>query len=95
LILDSAYHDIHCRARAAEPKPVVIEDDAWITNRCMIMPGIRIGKAAVIGSGSVVTRDVAPFTIVAGNPAKKIGEIDPEKFIPEGQEVVEATPWAF
>jgi acetyltransferase-like isoleucine patch superfamily enzyme len=94
-IIDSAFHDIHSRARIPEPKPVIIEDDAWIANRCIILPGVRIGKAAVVGSGAVVTRDVPPFTIVGGNPAKKIGEVDPERFIPEGDEEVEPSPWAY
>jgi maltose O-acetyltransferase len=58
-------------------KRVVIEDDVWIGFRCIIMPGVTIGKGSVIGAGSVVTRDVAPYTVVGGAPArllKKRGE---------------------
>jgi maltose O-acetyltransferase len=95
LVLDSPFHDIHSRARIPEPKPVFIEDDAWIANRCIILPGVRIGRAAIVGSGAVVTREVPPFTIVGGNPAKKIGDVDPAKFIPEGEEEVEASQWAY
>jgi acetyltransferase-like isoleucine patch superfamily enzyme len=52
----------------------VIEDHVWIGARAIISPGVRIGEGAVIGAGSVVTRDVEPYTIVAGNPARFIKE---------------------
>lgn len=55
-------------------KPVVIEDHVWIGARAIISPGVRVGEGAVIGAGSVVTRDVEPYTIVAGNPARFIKE---------------------
>lgn len=51
-------------------KGIVICDDAWIGANSVILDGITIGRGAVIGAGSVVTRDVEPFTIVMGNPAK-------------------------
>lgn len=50
----------------------VIHDGAWIGIRATIMPGVTIGEGAVIASGAIVTKDVAPYTIVAGNPAKPI-----------------------
>jgi acetyltransferase-like isoleucine patch superfamily enzyme len=53
---------------------VVIGDRVWIGYRAIILPGVSIGQGAVVGAGSVVTKDVPPFTIVAGNPARKIGE---------------------
>lgn len=49
---------------------VVIEDDVWIGGHCVIMRGITIGKGAVVGAGSVVTKDVEPYAIVVGVPAK-------------------------
>jgi maltose O-acetyltransferase len=49
--------------------PVVIEDDVWLGTRAIILPGIRIGRGAIIGAGAVVTKDVPPFAICAGNPA--------------------------
>lgn len=55
-------------------KPIEIQDDVWIGGRVTILPGVRIGNGAIIGAGSVVTKDVDPYTIVAGNPAKKIGK---------------------
>lgn len=54
-------------------RPVVIEDDSWIAAGCVVLPGVRIGEGAVVGAGSVVTRDVPPFSVVAGVPARIIG----------------------
>lgn len=50
----------------------VIGDGAWIGMRAMIMPGVTIGEGAIIASGAIVTKDVAPYTVVAGNPAARI-----------------------
>ena len=55
--------------------PVIIENDAWIGFNATILKGVKIGEGAIIGAASVVTKDVAPYTIVAGNPAKLIREI--------------------
>lgn len=57
--------------------PVVIEDDVLIACQSIVLKGVTIGRGAVVGAGSVVTRDVAPFTLVAGNPAKFIRAITP------------------
>lgn len=53
---------------------VEIGDRAWIAFRAIILPGVTIGEGAVVAAGSVVTKDVPPFTIVAGVPAKEIGK---------------------
>lgn len=53
---------------------VVIGDRVWIGYRAIILPGVTIGEGAVVGAGAVVTRDVPSYTIVAGNPARPIGE---------------------
>lgn len=55
-------------------KPVVIEDYVWIGARVMILPGVIAGKGAVLAAAAVVTKSVEPYTVVAGSPAKKIGE---------------------
>lgn len=52
--------------------PVVVEDDVWIGCGAKILRGIRIGKGSIIGAGSVVTRNVPPYVVVAGVPAKVI-----------------------
>lgn len=53
-------------------KPITIHDNVWIATAAIVLPGVTIGEGAVIGAGSVVTRDVAPWSVVAGNPAKFI-----------------------
>lgn len=53
----------------SEVKPVVISDDVWIGGRVTILPGVNVGTGAIVGAGSVVTKDVPPYAIVAGNPA--------------------------
>ena len=53
---------------------VVIGDRVWIGYRAIVLPGVTIGEEAVIGAGAVVTKNVEPYAIVAGNPARKIGE---------------------
>jgi acetyltransferase-like isoleucine patch superfamily enzyme len=55
-------------------RPVHIQDDAWIGAGAIVLRGLTIGSGAIVGAGSVVTHDVEPMTIVAGNPAKRIHE---------------------
>lgn len=57
-------------------QPVVIGRDVWVGASVIILPGLTIGDGAVVAAGSVVTRDVEPFTIVGGNPAKLIRQRD-------------------
>ena len=57
-------------------RPIVIEDKVWIGINSTILPGVKIGYGAIIGAGSVVTKDVEPMTIVAGNPARVIKKIE-------------------
>jgi maltose O-acetyltransferase len=52
--------------------PIIIEDDVWIGARAIILKGVHVGRGAIIGAGAVVTKDVPPFSIVAGNPARII-----------------------
>jgi len=54
--------------------PVTIEDYVFVGSKAMILPGVTLGRGAVIGAGAVVTRDVDPFQIVAGSPAREIGQ---------------------
>jgi maltose O-acetyltransferase len=62
-------------------KKVIIEDDVWIGSNAIILPGVRIGKGAIVGAGAVVTKDVLSYTIVAGVPARSIrtlkGDMNP------------------
>lgn len=59
--------------RPNDDKGVVIEDDVWIGTRAVVLHGVIVGRGSVVGAGSVVTRSVAPYSIVAGNPARQVG----------------------
>ncbi len=60
----------------AERKPVVIEDNVWIGEGSTILKGVTIGEGSIIGCNSVVTKDVPPYSIAAGNPAKVVKKIE-------------------
>jgi acetyltransferase-like isoleucine patch superfamily enzyme len=65
-------HDYNSPDFCASGGPVVIEDFVWISARAIILPNITIGKGAVVAAGAVVTKDVEPYTVVGGVPAKVI-----------------------
>lgn len=58
-------------------EPITIEDDVWIGFKSSILKGVTIGRGAIVAANSVVTKDVPPFTLVAGNPARVIRELAP------------------
>lgn len=66
-------HDPHSPHFADKGGDVTIGDRVWIAYRAVILPGVTIGEGAVVAAGAVVSRDVAPYTIVAGNPAVPVG----------------------
>ena len=68
---------------------IIVGNDVWIGHNAIIMPGLKIGNGAVIGAGAVVTKDVEPYTIVAGVPAKKINK----RFDDDLIERIERTKW--
>ena len=65
-------HDLSDSLFKTKGAPVSIEDNVFIFSNALIMPGITIGEGAIVLAGSVVTKDVEPWTIVGGNPARKI-----------------------
>lgn len=67
-------HDLNDPQFKTKGAAVTIEDNAFIFSNALIMPGVSIGEGAIVLAGSVVTKDVKPWTIVGGNPAKKIRE---------------------
>lgn len=70
--LCSATHDVNDPHMGLVTAPISVEDQAWVCARAFIAPGVCVGLGSVVGACSVVTRDVAPWTVVAGNPARKI-----------------------
>ena len=77
--LISNNHDPYDRA-ILTCKPVLIKQGAWIGAGASIMPGITVGRYAIVGAASVVTHDVGDYEVVAGNPARLIKTLDAEKF---------------
>lgn len=75
--LISNNHDLYER-QVITCKPVHIGKNAWVGAGATILPGVTVGDNAVVGAASVVTKDVAPWTIVAGNPARLIKAIPPQ-----------------
>lgn len=70
----TAGHDINNPNFTGKTSPVIIEKNVWLATGCTILMGVHIGEGAVVAAGAIVTRDVAPFTVVGGVPAKKIGD---------------------
>jgi acetyltransferase-like isoleucine patch superfamily enzyme len=68
-------HDYNCPAFSTSDQgaPIIIKRRAWLGPNVIVLPGVTIGEGAVIGAGAVVTKDIEPFTINVGIPAKKIG----------------------
>uniref|UniRef100_UPI0025B45830 acyltransferase n=1 Tax=Bacteroides acidifaciens TaxID=85831 RepID=UPI0025B45830 len=65
-------HDIDDSEFKTKGGPVSIEDNSFVFSNSMIMPGVSIGEGAIVLTGSVVTKNVEPWTIVGGNPARKV-----------------------
>jgi acetyltransferase-like isoleucine patch superfamily enzyme len=66
-----------------DERPIVIDDDAWIGAGCFIMRGVHIGARAIVAAGAVVTRDVAPDAVVAGNPAVAVKSLPADQASPK------------
>ncbi|HOG45113.1 MAG TPA: acyltransferase [Anaerolineae bacterium] len=58
-----------------EDAPLLVEDDVWIGAGAIVLPGVSVGRGAIVAAGAVVTHSVPPFCIVAGVPARPVGEV--------------------
>jgi maltose O-acetyltransferase len=74
----TASHRLDAPDFPVETRAVRIEDHAWIGTRATILPGVTLGRGSVVCAGAVVTRDVPPLAVVAGVPARPVGERPPE-----------------
>jgi acetyltransferase-like isoleucine patch superfamily enzyme len=81
-MFDSSGHASEPSARRAgmppEPedvRPITVGDNVWIGTRAIVLPGVTIGECSIVATGSVVTRDVPPYIVVAGNPARKVASL--------------------
>jgi acetyltransferase-like isoleucine patch superfamily enzyme len=78
-MFDASGHPVDPEARRAglppgdeDVKPITVEDNVWIGRWAILYPGVTIGEGSVVAAGSVVTSDVPPYTVVAGNPARRL-----------------------
>jgi acetyltransferase-like isoleucine patch superfamily enzyme len=74
VMIYNSQHDINSDKFEAVSSPVAVGDYVFIGPRAILLPGVTVGEGAVIAAGAVVTKDVEPYTIVGGVPAKPIGE---------------------
>lgn len=90
-VLLGGRHDVNDPKFSSILEPMVIDDYVWIATRATVTGGVHIGRGAVVAAGAVVTKDVPPYAIVGGVPAKKIGERDPNACVYQ----FKYRPWFF
>ncbi|AYL99363.1 acyltransferase [Mucilaginibacter celer] len=82
IIMDDDFHDVYAREKTCSAKEaIIIGDNAWIATRATILKGVTIGDGAVVAAGAVVTKDVLPYTLVGGVPAKFIKSLKEDAHI--------------
>jgi len=79
-VIITAKHDVNSPSFEALYEPITVNDWAWIATNAIVLAGVTIGEGAVVAAGAVVTKDVLPYSIVGGNPAKMIGERKKQAF---------------
>lgn len=67
-------HDVDDPDFAEVGAPVLVADRSWVASHAIVLPGVTVGEGAVVAAGAVVARDVPPYTVVAGNPARPVRE---------------------
>jgi maltose O-acetyltransferase len=77
MMLEQAAISPHRHLEFIEPKPVVIEENVWVGFEAMILPGVTIGRGAVIGSKTLISSDVPEYAVVVGNPSRIIRYLEP------------------
>lgn len=88
-ITDADWHDVYDRTQAiGQTAPVALERNVWIGDGAIVCKGVHIGENSVIGAGSVVTKDIPANVIAAGNPAKTVKKLDPERELTTRQDLL-------
>jgi len=77
VMMDNDFHGTGDRDKIEAPTPIIIEDNVWLATRVIVLKGVTIGKGSTVASGAVVTKDIPPYSIAAGVPAKVIKTIQP------------------
>ncbi len=80
-ITDCDWHDIYDRVSTGKSDPIWIEPNVWIGDSAIICKGVRLGANSVVGAGAVVVDDVPANTVAAGNPARVVKQLDPDKAV--------------
>lgn len=70
----TASHDVSSPVLALVAKPITLEDNVWVGARAIVLPGVVLRRASVVGAGAVVAKDVEEWTVVVGNPARAAGK---------------------
>ena len=72
ILMDADFHAVGALSAPGKAAPIVIEDDVWLATRAVVLKGVTVGRGSVVATGAVVTKDVPPYTLVAGVPARPI-----------------------
>jgi acetyltransferase-like isoleucine patch superfamily enzyme len=89
-LTDADWHDLYDRTSApGQTEPITLGDNVWIGDSALVCKGVSLGDNCIVGAGAVVTRDVPANTIVAGNPARPVKELDPQQTFKRRQELFE------
>lgn len=79
IAMDCDFHAVGALSEAGKTAPIIVEDDVWLATRATILRGVTIGRGSVVAAGAVVTKDVPPYTLVAGVPARVIRDLRNKK----------------
>ena len=89
-MLEHAAQSVNRHIEFCNPKPVVFKENVWVGFEAIILPGVTIGRGAVIGSKSVISENVPPYAVMAGNPARIIKYLEPNDTDEVQRKAVEA-----
>ena len=78
-LTDSDWHDVYDRTAAGQGAPIAIGDNVWIGDSAIVCKGVAIGDNSIVGAGAVVVDDVPPNVVAAGNPARVVKRLDPQR----------------